>query len=97
MATRMPSILLQHARYKLACSAPTPQQRTALLEQCMDAAVPTAIRHRAARFWAREQRTSGISFTDVRAALSDRFASEDDEELFETLDRMEDGWKILTE
>jgi hypothetical protein len=90
-----PSVTQYHARYKLASSARTHKQRRTMLEQCMVPAVPTAIRHRAARSWAKELVDNGASFNEVRDLLISRFTSADDEELYETLERMEEGWKSV--
>lgn len=88
------STIAQHARYKLALLH-SGEEKTRLLRQCLRASVPTAIRHRAARQLAMQLLQSGWKFPKVLSSMRRYHLDERDEELFETLKRMGQGWNAL--
>ncbi|RZL04169.1 MAG: hypothetical protein EOP36_01670 [Rubrivivax sp.] len=88
------STMAQHARYKLAMLHGG-DERDRLLLQCMAPGVQTAVRHRAARQLALDGLQSGRKVSKVMSSMRRYWRDERDDELLETLERMELGWKTL--
>jgi hypothetical protein len=90
------SVALHHAAYKLATAEARQDIRLHLLETCIQAPAPAAIRHRAGRRWALEQHMTGLAPDLIMMQLAQWFPDDVDTELHETIQRMEDGWKLRT-
>lgn len=88
------STIAQHARYKLAMLH-SGDQRVRLLKECLMPGAPTAVRHRAARQLAIHLLQSGWKLSRVMSSMRRYRLDERDEELFETLERMGQGWNTL--
>ena len=89
------SSIAYHAKYKLALLH-AGRERRRLLRECMERAVPAAVRHRAGRQLALDQLREGRMKVWPSRALRQAFDRPEDAEFFETLERMRDGWNALS-
>lgn len=89
------SAIAAHAKYKLALLH-SGSERTRLLRECMTRGVPTAVRHRAGRQFVLDRLREGRVRDWPAKSLRRAFNRPEDEEFFETLERMRDGWNALS-